>query len=152
MDGAILRSKELALTVLQLLCLFKNLYQIYSSKLTALRPLLAYFSHLFPFIFFSGQNLILEIPQRVIVLLVLYSLALFIYWWSASPEVLPDGSRHLTAPKETFRRLFISRVTVQLLRTNSRSLPVCMASSKKYLLLLVPLHPALALGIAGVQS
>lgn len=79
MDGAILRSKELALTDLQLLCLFKNLYQIYSSKLTALRPLLAYFSHLFPFIFFSGQNLILEIPQRVIVLLVLYSLALFIY-------------------------------------------------------------------------
>lgn len=122
---------------MQLLCLFKTARNVIYTKFAAqsyqlLKPLPAFSFHLFLLLllfssfclfFFSGQALVLEIPQIVIILLVLHYLALFIYWWSASPEVLPDESRHLAALKGTFLGLFTVPVTLQVLWTSSRALP-----------------------------
>lgn len=112
---------------MQLLHLFKTARNVIYTKFTAqsyqlLKPLPAYSFHLFFFssfffFFFSGQNLVLEIPQTVIILLVLHYLALFIYWWSASSEVLPDESRHPAALKGTFLGWFTGPVTLQVLWT-----------------------------------
>lgn len=102
-------------------------------KLTAVKapPCLLLPSLFFCFFFnVSGQDLVLEIPQIVIVLLILNDLALFIYWWSASSNGLPDASWHLKALKGTFLTLLMSPDSMWVFWANSRPLPKWAYSGK----------------------